>query len=702
MPRSNSSVDSPKKTKQKKLTDEEVLVLKSHLEEWKEAAANDRKKILKAVIKEAKVHAPAMDDRSLKNRKYTYWDWLYNRRPEKTREKKANKFSQKWTSRSVIEQLHKEEIIEKTGVMPGSKKFIERYQTTLTAVVASLSKEELEEAQNTAIEWSAKAPPAAVQADFAKKKAPGMMKDLATKLWKQAGMRIFILSAWKTEEDEVRINGIDFNEKLEGNSFTDTKDWKSMLSEWNAYAGEEFDVDLNNDDNDNEEEVKKSRKKGGKKDNYPLEVDSYGLLVIPDVTELNLESKKHLIRTFLTKHYRLCSQQPKASVPWASVRMAQGDFIAAKFLPTSWRLDDPSKIRLADADRLLELWCQRQKDQVCPTFEFKGWEGDDKTMREPAEIISGNGSDARPRVPVKKSTGRRTRGVEPVSSSEDKDKDDEDEEKDDDHYHDDNLQSPPPKSKSINNRPPVKKSIPVPPPPSKAKWANMVRSTSPASEEEDTRLPVKKSILVPPPSKAKRTNTIRRASTASEEEDTRPPVKKSIPVPQPTSKAKWTNTVCSTCPASEEEDTRPLVKRSIPVLPPPKSKSSQKRGRVAPIQSDLESDGPPPVKKSKLTASGRGQAEDNTSTGSAQSTGNDDNDPLPSQHLSRSRAFGPTSGVYAKNKTNKAPVHKPTPPAPRRGSGKKAKASEAQTTNPEPKHSHRSTKASYKAQYMQS
>jgi hypothetical protein len=70
MPRSNSSVNSPQKTKQKKLTEEEVLVLKSHLEEWKEAAADNRKKILKAVIKEAKVHAPAMDDRSLKNRKY--------------------------------------------------------------------------------------------------------------------------------------------------------------------------------------------------------------------------------------------------------------------------------------------------------------------------------------------------------------------------------------------------------------------------------------------------------------------------------------------------------------------------------------------------------------------------------------------------------------------------------------------------------
>ncbi|KAG2031230.1 hypothetical protein BDR03DRAFT_986560 [Suillus americanus] len=65
-----TSVIYPQKIKQKKLTEEEVLVLKSHLEEWKEAAANDRKKILKAVIKEAKVHAPAMDYQALKNRKY--------------------------------------------------------------------------------------------------------------------------------------------------------------------------------------------------------------------------------------------------------------------------------------------------------------------------------------------------------------------------------------------------------------------------------------------------------------------------------------------------------------------------------------------------------------------------------------------------------------------------------------------------------
>src|SRR5258708_22945393 len=103
------------------------------------------------------------------------------------------------------------------------------------------------------------------------------------------------------------VGRIDFNEKLEGNSFTDTKDWKPMLSEWNAYAGEEFgellfdnlatfsqvlmrhgvnsDVDLNNDDNDSEGEAKKGRKKRKQEDEDHLEVDSYGLMVVQDMQE---------------------------------------------------------------------------------------------------------------------------------------------------------------------------------------------------------------------------------------------------------------------------------------------------------------------------------------------------------------------------------------------------------------------------------
>ena len=70
MPRSNSLVDSPQAEKTKlKLTENELLVLNTHLAQWREASGQDRKNILKTVIKEAKVHAPQMDAGLLRKRK---------------------------------------------------------------------------------------------------------------------------------------------------------------------------------------------------------------------------------------------------------------------------------------------------------------------------------------------------------------------------------------------------------------------------------------------------------------------------------------------------------------------------------------------------------------------------------------------------------------------------------------------------------
>ncbi|KAG1837565.1 hypothetical protein DFJ58DRAFT_734280 [Suillus subalutaceus] len=200
-------------------------------------------------------------------------------------------------------------------------------------------------------------------------------------------MRIFILSAWQTEEGEVRINGIDFNETLGGNSFTDTKDWKPMLSEWNAYVGEEF-VDRNDDEDGNEEgEAKESRKQRRRKEEFALEMDTYGLPIIPDIECLNPENKKSLIRTFLTKHYSIL----------------QGFAVKAKgslFLDLQ-KIKDLSKLQLHEANQLLEFRHQRQKDKVQPTFEFKGWQDHDKEVRELVEKIS--------RRPTGKSTGKSSR-----------------------------------------------------------------------------------------------------------------------------------------------------------------------------------------------------------------------------------------------------------------------------------------------------
>ena len=68
MPHSDASVEIPVNMKQK-LTEDELRVLNSHLEDWKAAAGQERKDLLKSILKEAKKHAPKMDAAALKNRK---------------------------------------------------------------------------------------------------------------------------------------------------------------------------------------------------------------------------------------------------------------------------------------------------------------------------------------------------------------------------------------------------------------------------------------------------------------------------------------------------------------------------------------------------------------------------------------------------------------------------------------------------------
>ena len=54
----------------------------------------------------------------------------------------------------VIEHQCKKEILDKTGAKAGGKEMIKNYQGAVTAIMAGLSEEQLEEAKKTAIEWS--------------------------------------------------------------------------------------------------------------------------------------------------------------------------------------------------------------------------------------------------------------------------------------------------------------------------------------------------------------------------------------------------------------------------------------------------------------------------------------------------------------------------------------------------------------------
>ena len=97
--------------------------------------------------------------------------------------------------------------MELTGGKPGDREMIGNYQAALNTILEGMTDEERQLAEETAEEWTNKAPPPDIQAKFAQKKADIVTKSFASYMWKQGGIRVFVMSAWKQEDGEVRING---------------------------------------------------------------------------------------------------------------------------------------------------------------------------------------------------------------------------------------------------------------------------------------------------------------------------------------------------------------------------------------------------------------------------------------------------------------------------------------------------------------
>lgn len=96
--------------------------------------------------------------------------------------------------------------MELTGARAGDKEMIGNYQAALNTILEGMTDEEWQLAEDTAEEWTNKAPSAEVQAKFAERKAEMVTKSFASYMWKQGGVRVFVMSAWK-QDGEVRING---------------------------------------------------------------------------------------------------------------------------------------------------------------------------------------------------------------------------------------------------------------------------------------------------------------------------------------------------------------------------------------------------------------------------------------------------------------------------------------------------------------
>jgi hypothetical protein len=135
-----------------------------------------------------------------------YKTWLFNNKTKKER-KDMIKYGRKWTPRMVVYQQKCEEVLKRiedeSGVKPGDPGMFKHYQAVVKRVMAELDDDELEKAKETAEEWSNNCPPLEIQAQVAHKKGLAYMEHFSKEMWRQCGMRVFAMSAWKNAKGEV-------------------------------------------------------------------------------------------------------------------------------------------------------------------------------------------------------------------------------------------------------------------------------------------------------------------------------------------------------------------------------------------------------------------------------------------------------------------------------------------------------------------
>ncbi|KAG2065472.1 hypothetical protein BDR04DRAFT_1121841 [Suillus decipiens] len=114
----------------------------------------------------------------------------------------------------------------------------------------------------------------------------------------------------------------DFNEQLsKDSSFIKYKDWQVILLSWEDFIS-----------------------------------NAFGLLMFPEIDSLSLETKKAMIQSFFTIHYRKCCGKPNVLVPWNDIMKGQLRFISSTHLPDDAKILELSKMLCKDANAILHFW----------------------------------------------------------------------------------------------------------------------------------------------------------------------------------------------------------------------------------------------------------------------------------------------------------------------------------------------------------
>ncbi|KAF8259055.1 hypothetical protein EI94DRAFT_1814044 [Lactarius quietus] len=312
--------------------------------------------------------------------------WFYSHYNHPQRQ--YTKFTRKWSSQSTFYQLNRDEVLElareTSGMDPGAPGFLGALQDATTVLWNTLDADDQEDYAQAAKEWSQDAPPAHVQSRMASSLRKRIIQDFQRQLFKTCGICTLVLSAYKTEDNDLSI-GLDDVESIldDGISFLEfCPDWKTapLWEQWTQFGIHCFSQV---DDPLEEDPVEVLAKPDHSKTittKIPISVDMSGCPELPTVTMLDGYKTKvvqSMLREYCTAHMRFITGRKNQVIPWGSLVNDPLSWIPQECIPDGFEWKDPSKIQIGEIFCLLDHWRDRQ-DQghvpltwvpSCPAFQ---------------------------------------------------------------------------------------------------------------------------------------------------------------------------------------------------------------------------------------------------------------------------------------------------------------------------------------------
>ncbi|KAI9440947.1 hypothetical protein H4582DRAFT_2074735 [Lactarius indigo] len=364
-----TSEESPSK-QDIEITDEQASMLQKHTAEFRAADADGRLKIIQDSVDRIERHwrQGAKFDRKVVETLVRWY--LYNKCRQ---ERKRFSFRHKrWTYHDILIDHHRQELdkmaVEMSGSTPGSRSYLGCYRKAVKLIGERLDEDTQVKYRAEAKKWAEQGVPPRQQQRMFEKHGIHTIQDFSETMYCQYGVRVAILGGY-CDDDRPSIMFYDNNDELGGTSFKARyKGWSKdplveEFSRWTAESFGEYPADSGEED----------RKRKDKTPKVKLLMDENGYPVLPkweDIDREGLMYKKVVIGKFMSEMYQIAAGGSKGRVPWARIHEAQGDFIAAEYLPEGVTLTQYHHIRLHDANSLLKHWIQRRAAGEIP-FRFK-------------------------------------------------------------------------------------------------------------------------------------------------------------------------------------------------------------------------------------------------------------------------------------------------------------------------------------------